>query len=101
MAAALAWLAVLARACELTPGTAAPVDGYLFGVNAVNGPVVNLTYSDAALLAAVRALRPGAVRSPPSQKGQRALPLQWFATCAVTTVELAHKVGISLQRDVS
>ncbi len=41
-----------------------PASPLLFGMNDILGPIINLTYSDAALVAAVKALRVGALRHP-------------------------------------
>ena len=50
--------------CELLPGPLMPVDGYLFGLNAVFGPIVTLPYDDPELMAAGRALGAGTLRWP-------------------------------------
>eukprot|EP01043_Picozoa_sp_COSAG02_P015091 COSAG02_NODE_634_length_19259_cov_9.871347_10_plen_553_part_00 len=41
-----------------------PASPLLFGLNDILGPIINLTYSDTALVAAVKALRVGALRHP-------------------------------------
>ena len=45
-------------------GAGRPVDRFLLGANAVNGPVVNLTYNDPVLVATAAALNVGALRYP-------------------------------------
>jgi hypothetical protein len=44
--------------------TGRPVNPLLFGINDILGPIINLTYSDSALQAAVSALGVGALRHP-------------------------------------
>eukprot|EP01052_Picozoa_sp_SAG31_P037912 SAG31_NODE_4973_length_2825_cov_1.906090_1_plen_338_part_10 len=41
-----------------------PASPLLFGLNDILGPIINLTYSDTALVGAARALRVGALRHP-------------------------------------
>lgn len=50
--------------CSLAPRPGVPVDGYLFGLNSVLGPIVTLPYDDPELLAAGRALGAGTLRWP-------------------------------------
>ena len=50
--------------CSLVPRPGVPVDGYLFGLNTVLGPIVTLPYDDPELLAAGRALGAGTLRWP-------------------------------------
>ena len=50
--------------CSLVPEPGMPVDGYLFGLNSVLGPIVPLPYDDPELVAAGRALGAGTIRWP-------------------------------------
>ena len=50
--------------CSLVPRPGVPVDGYLFGLNSILGPIVTLPYDDPELLAAGRALGAGTLRWP-------------------------------------
>ena len=50
--------------CSLVPKPGVPVDGYLFGLNSVLGPIVPLPYDDPELVAAGRALGAGTIRWP-------------------------------------
>ena len=50
--------------CSLVPEPGVPVDGYLFGLNSVLGPIVPLPYDDPELVAAGRALGAGTIRWP-------------------------------------
>jgi len=54
-----------AAVCRLSSlGSGGPVDPYLFAINDVLGPIVNLTYDDRAMLLAVEALGVGSLRHP-------------------------------------
>ena len=50
--------------CTLQPQGAIPVDGNLFGVNSILGPIVTLAYDDPELLASARAIGAGVLRYP-------------------------------------
>ncbi len=50
--------------CTLQPREAIPVDGNLFGVNSILGPIVTLAYDDPELLASARAIGAGVLRYP-------------------------------------
>ena len=50
--------------CTLQPRKAIPVDGNLFGVNSILGPIVTLAYDDPELLASARAIGAGVLRYP-------------------------------------
>ena len=58
------WTPAGHMSCSLVPEPGVPVDGYLFGLNSVLGPIVPLPYDDPELVAAGRALGAGTIRWP-------------------------------------
>ena len=59
------WCSAAASTCSVAPmPNGRPASPLIFGLNDILGPIINLTYSDTGLLAAVKALRVGALRHP-------------------------------------
>ncbi len=50
--------------CTLRPRSAIPVDGNLFGINSILGPIVTLAYDDPELLESASAIGAGTLRYP-------------------------------------